>query len=573
MKEIAMSRSKVALKKYKRSADEDGEVLNQQALAFYQQNELIRAVELWEEAAEQGHAGAQIHLGNHYSEEGVPDKAILYYEMAADQGDRDAQYTLGVLCSNGNNHIQAVRWWRVAAEQGHVEAQNDLAVAYRFGEGVEQSDVEAVKWWREAAEQGHSEAQNDLGDAYANGVGVAKNDVEAVKWWQRAAEEGNHAAAQYSMGKACANGEGIGKDYVKTTEWYRRSADQGNADAQNALGEAYIFSEGVEKNIEEALQWFQRAADQGHENAIRHLGELYTNGGGVEKNEEEAARWYRRSADLGEIGAQYFLGNCYYEGKGVKKDTEEAGRWWMLAAGGGHDEAINILKQHREAVLKIFQDSFADDLYYQENQKSMDDAIMRFQEKEKHICPDELSEDKLRQLFATLKNTMEENKASNLGEEEIELNTMKKLHGSRAFSTLLPDEADGLPYIRNELCSKVPSAISDMSLRFLGAAEEELIDVYAGPTSVRVSSEANAILVRFNSDENREDFLGKLLAKFEINLDDGIEVIRGELHHSLSLRACENASEANQKNFGAMANVLNKKYNGVTSSATVAMER
>ncbi len=55
-----------------------------------------------------------------------------------------------------------MRWHRLAANQGHAAAQFFMGVAYKYGEGVKQSDEEAVRWYRLAAEQGHEKAQFNL---------------------------------------------------------------------------------------------------------------------------------------------------------------------------------------------------------------------------------------------------------------------------------------------------------------------------------------------------------------------------------------------------------------------------
>lgn len=56
------------------------------------------------------------------------------------------------------NYIKAVGYYQQAAEQGFAEAQYDLAVCYTKGQGVEQNDTEALKWFQKAAEQGHKKA-------------------------------------------------------------------------------------------------------------------------------------------------------------------------------------------------------------------------------------------------------------------------------------------------------------------------------------------------------------------------------------------------------------------------------
>lgn len=60
-----------------------------EANRLYAENEYVQAIELWKQAAEQGHAGAQYNMGVCY-EEGIGFEADLtearvWYERAAEQ--------------------------------------------------------------------------------------------------------------------------------------------------------------------------------------------------------------------------------------------------------------------------------------------------------------------------------------------------------------------------------------------------------------------------------------------------------------------------------------------------------
>ena len=50
-----------------------------------------------------------------------------------------------------------------------------LGFAFKYGEGVEQSDKEAVRWYQKAADQGDAEAQFFMGFAYNYGEGVQQS--------------------------------------------------------------------------------------------------------------------------------------------------------------------------------------------------------------------------------------------------------------------------------------------------------------------------------------------------------------------------------------------------------------
>ncbi|MDA8736374.1 sel1 repeat family protein, partial [Opitutales bacterium] len=85
--------------------------------------------------------------------------------------------------------VKAVKLYRQAAEQGHADAQFNSAAMYANGEGIELDNVEAVKWYCQAAEQGHAAAQFNLGEMYANGDGITEDTVIAYMWFNLAASQ------------------------------------------------------------------------------------------------------------------------------------------------------------------------------------------------------------------------------------------------------------------------------------------------------------------------------------------------------------------------------------------------
>lgn len=128
------------------------------------------------------------------------NSAVSYFEEAAGQGHAAAQYHLGDCYLNGKgviyNYAEAFRWFRKAAEQGHVKSQFELGLCYIRGIGVIKDQVQAIKWYRKAAEQGSSEAQYNLGICLFYGDELIKDKAEAVKWWRKAAEQGHSEAEE-----------------------------------------------------------------------------------------------------------------------------------------------------------------------------------------------------------------------------------------------------------------------------------------------------------------------------------------------------------------------------------------
>ena len=83
-------------------------------------------------------------------------KAIELYRQAAEQGHIEAQFALGAalkMPGEYQNTREAVTWLREAAEQGHQEAQQELGHSYEFGVGVEIDLQEADKWYHMGEEE------------------------------------------------------------------------------------------------------------------------------------------------------------------------------------------------------------------------------------------------------------------------------------------------------------------------------------------------------------------------------------------------------------------------------------
>jgi TPR repeat protein len=132
------------------------------ALTDSQQREMSKVIDMWRNAAEQGHASAEYNLG-----------AMFHHGQGVKQ-----------------DFGEAVRWLRKAADQGHLLAQCNLGVLYANGQGVKQNFGEAMRLYRKAADQGHDSAQYNLGVMYYQGRVVKQDFGEALQLLQMAAEQG-----------------------------------------------------------------------------------------------------------------------------------------------------------------------------------------------------------------------------------------------------------------------------------------------------------------------------------------------------------------------------------------------
>ena len=127
---------------------------------------LIRASDLYREAAELGHVKAQSALGLMYAQGHGVDaddkRAAFWLSKAAKSGDATAQYGLGLLYYEGRgvarDYDRALSLYRDAAANGNAKAMNNLGIMHALGHGVKESNVEALAWFTLAADAGSRDA-------------------------------------------------------------------------------------------------------------------------------------------------------------------------------------------------------------------------------------------------------------------------------------------------------------------------------------------------------------------------------------------------------------------------------
>jgi TPR repeat protein len=128
----------------------------------------------------------------------------------------------------------------------------------------------------------------------------------------------------------------------KNRDALRRRAEAGDAPAQYAL--AKMFLESQPPDYDHGMEWLRKAAEQGDDEVQQNYAHNLLGLRGA-AGAQEALRWYTRSAAQGNREAQFRLGLLLYEGKLVPRDELTACQWALLAAGNGHFEARDLLKE------------------------------------------------------------------------------------------------------------------------------------------------------------------------------------------------------------------------------------
>lgn len=149
-----------------------------------------KAIDLYNRAIAQGHAGASFALGRLYDKGlGVKEdlqKAIELYSVAAKAGHAEAMGWLAASYFAIRDDTFAFIWANKAAEAGDAGGTNVLGVLHHKGYGTEKDYTKAMELFHRAAEAGECHALMNVGGLYYNGDGVPQDGLEAERWFQKA---------------------------------------------------------------------------------------------------------------------------------------------------------------------------------------------------------------------------------------------------------------------------------------------------------------------------------------------------------------------------------------------------
>jgi hypothetical protein len=97
------------------------------------QQDLVKGVKLWTQAAKLGSSKAHFFLGKHYYKGGDLTKAKFHYESAAIAGHEVARCNIGVIEAQSENNERAIKHWKIAASAGNHTAMNNMLFAFYEG--------------------------------------------------------------------------------------------------------------------------------------------------------------------------------------------------------------------------------------------------------------------------------------------------------------------------------------------------------------------------------------------------------------------------------------------------------
>ena len=314
-----------------------------------------KALEMYYESAEKGHAFSQLQLGKMFllgvGVEQDYKAALEWYQKSVAQGNGEAQAYLGEMYEKGlgvERDIQkALELYKSSAAQGNALGQARLAALYLAGMGVEQNPRIAFVWYEKSAAQGNSEAQAYLGHLYEKGLGVNRDIRQAAELYKKSAAQDN-ALGQLRLADFYLSGIGVERNPRKAFAWYQKAAAQDQeaesaAQAQLKMGAMYCQGNGVEKDLKKGFELYEKAARLGYAEAQFCLGAMYEDGVGVERDHKKALEWFQKSSKRSKTPANSAMGDIYRDGLVVEKNIPEAIKWYKKAAEAGDPYAKSEL--------------------------------------------------------------------------------------------------------------------------------------------------------------------------------------------------------------------------------------
>jgi hypothetical protein len=153
------------------------------------------------------------------------------------------------------------------------------------------------------------------------------NLMGAMDWAEKGAAKG-HTASTFLAGYL-RYGMGLRDD--ETFDYFRRAAERGDESAMRALADCYKLGHCVLPNDRLSFHWRLRSAADA---------DAFFDSSNVPEFVRED-----RKAPPGNVCSQYAVGISYLRGEGCEKNEVEGYAWLLLAATGGHPDALRRVRE------------------------------------------------------------------------------------------------------------------------------------------------------------------------------------------------------------------------------------
>ena len=222
------------------------------------------ALQFFRHAAELGHPGGQLYLGNAY---------LVGEGVASSLEDARA-------------------WLNLAADAGFPPAMLRLAASFRERYADSPDPEQARHWYEKALAAGATDALLALGYMHGNGEFGDASAGAAVDYFKRAAEL-RSGPAMASLAHAYLTGNGVRPDFALARSWYLQAAGLDVPGSYAGLGHIHEAGLGVPADIDAARSWYEKGSEAGHTDALLRLLYLLLSDG----NTAMAASWVQKASE------------------------------------------------------------------------------------------------------------------------------------------------------------------------------------------------------------------------------------------------------------------------------------
>lgn len=159
--------------------------MGEKGIQAFSQGNLIQAMDLLNQSAQNGYAPAQSTLAYILDQGEENERAFELFKQAAEQNDAAGQYGLAGMYAKGEGTPQnpqlAGEWMKKSAMQRYILAMRAYANALERGElGLDRDTSQAVHWYNQCNEAGDAVCKRRLAEAYARGeLGLALDETKA----------------------------------------------------------------------------------------------------------------------------------------------------------------------------------------------------------------------------------------------------------------------------------------------------------------------------------------------------------------------------------------------------------
>lgn len=215
------------------------------------------------------------------------EKANIFYNYAADAGHIYANYYLGNISLEKEDVLKAIEHFEKAAEGNISHAWYKLGQIYSNETSEFFNIVKAQECYNKALNQHISDYSNKPDDftayriasMYIYGQGTVINIPEAISWFEKSYKFGNPDAAYrlgniYHSDKYGFRNNNLAYQYYNFAfNSYMNEFNRNPADCNLAMriGTMYHYGLGVERDIEKALSWYKKAVKLGNLKAQKKI--------------------------------------------------------------------------------------------------------------------------------------------------------------------------------------------------------------------------------------------------------------------------------------------------------------